>query len=345
MIASEKTLKNRRNERKLFTQRLIFVYFGIGLLTLLLLSRLLYLQVFEHQKYSTLSNKNQLNTIPIEPTRGVIYDRNGVLLAENIPIYSLEIIPDKIKNLGQTISSLQKLIPSIQSEEIDVFYKLKKQHRKFDPTPLKLGLTPKEVAKFSINQYRFPGVSIKAHLIRHYPHGKSTAHILGYVGRINPEDWKKVDKVNYSATNFIGKIGIEKRYEAMLHGTVGYEQVETNASGRVVRTLARTPPISGNEIHLSIDLQLQKAALQALGENRGAVVAIDPNNGEVLAMVSKPSYNPNLFVRGINQKDFNALMLGKDQPLYNRAIRGQYPLASTVKPYLALDALDEKTLT
>lgn len=345
MISSQKALKNRQHERKLFLQRLVFVYFSVILLTLILLGRLFYLQIFEHEKYTTLSDKNQLNTIPIEPTRGVIYDRNGILLAENIPAYSLELIPDKINRLYDTIESLVQLIPSIKPEDIQAFYKLKRQHRSFDAIPLRFSLTPEEVAVFSANQYRFSGVSVKAHLIRHYPHGKTMAHVLGYVGRINPDDWQKVDHVNYSATNFIGKIGIEKYYENRLHGTVGYEQVETNASGRIVRMLSRTQPVSGPALYLSIDIRLQKAAKEALGENHGAIVAIDPNNGEVLAMVSEPSYNPNLFVQGIDQATFSTLLNAKDQPLYNRAIRGQYPPASTVKPYIALAALDEKIIT
>lgn len=340
MTNFQKTLKDRRNERKLFMQRLFVVYFCVIVLVLILIGRLFYLQVLEHQKYTTLSDKNQLSTIPIEPTRGVIYDRNGVLLAENIPAYSLELIPDKIHNLYSTIEALNQLIPSISPEDIRTFYKLKKQHRFFEPIPLKLSLTSEEVAVFSVNQYRFPGVSVKARLIRHYPHPEIAAHILGYVARINQEEWKKVDKVNYSATNFIGKIGIEKYYETMLHGTVGYEQVETNASGRVVRTLNHREPVSGNEIYLSVDIRLQKAALNALGENHGAVIAIDPNDGEILAMVSKPSYNNNLFVKGIDQKTFNQLMKAPFQPLYNRAIRGQYPLASTIKPYMSLLALN-----
>lgn len=345
MIASQKTLKNRHNERKLFMQRLIFVYICVIGLALILVGRLLYLQVFEHQKYTTLSDKNQLNTIPIEPTRGVIYDRNGVLLAENIPTYSLELIPNKVNHLYSTIEALTKLIPSISPDDIKNFYKLKKQHRFFDPIPLKLSLTPEEVAIFSVNQYRFSGVSVKAHLIRHYRQGTLMAHVIGYVGRINQEEWGKVERVNYSATNFIGKIGLEKFYEEILHGTVGYEQVEINASGRVVRTLSRTPPISGREIRLSIDIRLQKAAVNALGENHGTVIAIDPNNGEILAMAVKPSYNPNLFVKGIDQKTFNALMHAPYQPLYNRSIRGQYPLASTIKPYLGLAALDAKIVS
>ncbi len=331
--------------RKIFMQRLIFVHFFVILLVLVLIGRLLYLQEFQYQKYTTLSDKNQLNIIPIEPTRGVIYDRNGILLAENVPIYSLEIIPDKVHSLTKIIESLTQLLPTITPEDIQAFYKLKRQRHSFDSIPLKLSLTSEEVAMFSVNQYRFAGVSIQAHLIRHYPQGKVMAHVLGYVGRINQEEWKKVDKINYSATNFIGKIGIEKHYENILHGTVGYEQVETNATGRVIRVLHQTPPISGKELYLSIDIRLQKAAEEALGSNRGAVIAIDPKNGEVLAMASMPSYNPNLFVQGINQKKFNALMNNPNQPLYNRAIRGQYPLASTIKPYLALEGLDEGFVT
>jgi penicillin-binding protein 2 len=345
MKMSKNALKNRHSERKLFKQRLLFIYLCIIGLALILISRLLYLQVIEHQRYTTLSKRNQLSTVPIAPTRGVIYDRNGILLAENVPAYSLEVIPEKNKNLPRTIKKLQHLIPSINQEDITNFYKLKLQYQHFDSIPLKMRLTSKEVAEFSINQYRFPGVSVRAHPIRHYTQKKTMAHVLGYVGRINTTEWTSVDQVNYSASHFIGKIGIEKYYEQLLHGTVGYEQVEMNANGRIIRTLSRTPPISGKEIYLSIDFRLQKASENALGQNRGAIIAIDPNNGEILTMVSNPSYDPNLFVTGISQKKFNELMNAPNKPLYNRAIRGQYPLASTIKPYLALAALDQKIVT
>ena len=340
-MLSLSTLKNRRHEKRIFTHRLIVVYIFIALLVGFLIGRLFYLQIFEHKKYTTLSQKNQLNIIPIPPTRGVIYDRNGVLLAENIPAYNLEIIPDHVKNLTQTIEKLQQLVPSIDNEDVKTFDKLKRQHRSFDSIPLHLSLTPEEVAVFSVNQYRFPGVSIKARLIRHYPLKELFSHVLGYVARISQTEWEKLDRVNYSATNFIGKIGIEKYYENILHGTVGYEQVETDASGRIVRTLHRKAPEPGQELYLTIDSRLQQTAEEALGENRGAVIAIIPDTGEIVAMVSKPGYNPNLFVRGIPQKVFNELARSPDQPLYNRAIRGQYPFASTIKPFFAIGALEQ----
>lgn len=333
--------KNHQSDYSLFLQRLTWAYLVIVLLALILMARLFELQVIDHQKYTTLSNKNQLNTIPIEPTRGVIYDRNGLILAENVPAYNLELIPDKIHSIPTAIVSLQKLIPSIQPEDIQAFYKLKKQRHSFDSIALKLSLTPEEVAQFSVNQYRFPGVAIRAHLIRHYPLNQLMVHVLGYVGRINSEEWSRLDRVNYSATDFIGKIGIEKHYEALLHGTVGYEQAEINAGGRVVRALSKTPPIPGSDIYLSIDARLQQAADDALGDNRGSVIVLNPSNGDVLAMVSKPSYDPNPFVQGIHQKAFDVLRLSSDQPLYNRAIRGQYPPGSTVKPFMALAGLDE----
>lgn len=343
-MAKRLTIKDHISETNLFTRRTIILGVGVLVCTLILLSRLVYLQIIQHNLYTTLSKQNQVNLIPIEPNRGLIYDRNGVLLAENIPVFSLEITPDRVESLKQTILRLQKIVP-ISKDDIKSFYKQLRQKRAFEHIPLRLKLTDTEVAKFSVNQYRFPGVAVRARLIRHYPMNEALSHVLGYVGRINERELEKVDTANYSATNFIGKVGIEKFYEDQLHGSVGYEQVETNASGRIVRVLKRTPPIPGKNLYLSIDSGLETAAEEALGDLRGAVVAIQPNTGEVLALVSSPSYNPNLFVRGISTKQYNKLSKSPDQPLYNRAIRGQYPLASTIKPFLALEGLDTRTVT
>lgn len=338
-------LKNNYAERQLFNARLFFVVLMVSVLFLLLLGRLAQLQILEQQWYKTLSKKNQLNFIPIAPTRGVIYDRNGVLLAENIPVYNLEITPERVNNIDQTIQDLRKLLPSINDDDVEAFFRQSKQYRSFEGIPLKLKLSPQEVAIFEVNRFRFPGVSVKAGLMRNYPLGPSLAHVLGFVGRINQRELGSLDKSNYSATNFIGKVGIEKFYEPQLHGRVGYEQVEADASGRIIRSIQKQEPIPGQKLYLSIDSHLVVAAEKALENLRGAVVAIDPNNGEILAMVSTPSYDPNLFVRGISQKDYNQLSQSKDQPLYNRAIRGQYPLASTIKPFLGLAALNENVVS
>lgn len=317
----------------------------IIILSLILILRLAYLQISEYKKYHTLSLKNQMNITPIAPPRGVILDRNGVLLAENIPVYVLEIIPEHVKNLDHTLKQLQKLIPSISDDDLKSFMRAKRQNRSFMPIPIKLKLTQEEVATFAINQYHFPGVSIKARLMRHYPLGEITAHVLGYVGRINIEELKAVDPTNYRATNFIGKAGIEKYYEDILHGKVGYQMVETDVSGRTLRVVDKIPPHSGAKLYLSLDIRLQKAAYDALKDKRGAAVVINSKNGEILAMVSSPSFDPNIFVGGVSTKDYKKLSNTLQRPLFNRAVRGVYPPASTIKPFVGLAGLDKGFIT
>lgn len=338
-MAKRLTLKDHQRETKLFFRRVVLLSLIILILTGTLISRLVYLQVTQHNKFRTLSKLNQLELIPIKPNRGLIYDRNGVLLAENKPVFSLEIIPDRVKNLDDTLASLRKMFP-ITDEEIANFHKFAKRTRPSESVPLHLELTEDEQARFAVNRFKFPGVIVKARLIRHYPHGAALAHVLGYVGRINEAELQKVDPVNYSATNYIGKLGVEKYFEKTLHGKVGYEQVEIDASGRILRVLHRTDPIPGNNLYLSIDSQLETAIEKFLGDRRGAVVALNPQTGEVLALVSSPSYDPNPFVQGISHKDYKTLRSNPDQPLYNRAIRGQYPFASTIKPFLAVEGLE-----
>lgn len=332
-------IKNHLEEIQLTTRRSIAAFVIMLILIGLLVIRLAFLQLMQNDLYTTLSKKNWLDIVPIEPTRGLIYDRNGVLLAENIPVFSLDIIPNKIKNLTQMLASITKIIP-LSDTEIAQFQKELKQHRRFDEIPLKYRLSETEVAKFYENQYRFPGAVIKARLIRHYPMAGTMSHVLGYVGRINTEDLEDIDTTNYSATNYIGKLGIEKFYEDELHGTVGYEQAENDASGQPVRVLNQIMPIPGKNLYLTIDINLQIAAEEALAGSRGAVVAIQPSTGQVLALVSEPTYDPNLFVAGISNQDFQTLQQSQDKPLYNRALRGLYPFASAIKPFLAIGALD-----
>lgn len=315
------------------------------ILSLLLILRLAFLQLSEYKHYHTLSLKNQLRMVPIAPPRGVIFDRNGVILAENIPVYVLEIIPEHTKNLKKLLVSLQTLLPSISDEDIDSFHKLRLQNRAFVPTPLKLKLTQEEVALFAVNQYRFTGASVKARLMRYYPQGEKLAHVLGYVGRINVQELKSVDLVNYRVTNFIGKSGIEKYYENLLHGKVGYQLTETDATGRTLRIVDKKNPQSGAKLYLSIDLRLQEAAWEALKNKRGAAVVLDSRSGEVLAMVSAPAFDPNLFVGGISNIDYQQLTNAPERPLYNRAVRGTYPPASTVKPFLGLAGIDKGYVT
>lgn len=315
------------------------------ILSLILILRLAYLQISEFKRYQTLSLKNQMSIIPIAPPRGVILDRNGVLLAENIPVYVLEIVPEHVKNMKDTLAKLQSILPSITDDDIEAFYKAKAQNRSFVPIPIKLKLTQEEVAVFAINQYHFQGVSIKARLMRHYPLGEITAHALGYVGRINIDELRKVDPTNYRATNFIGKSGIEKYYENLLHGKVGYQIVETDVSGRSIRVINKLNPHSGAKLYLSLDTRLQEAAYNALKDKRGAVVVIDSHNGEVLAMVSSPSFDPNIFVGGVSKADYKILSNALQRPLFNRAVRGVYPPASTIKPFVGLAGLEKGFVT
>lgn len=338
------TIKNPYKEQRFFQKRLKTVSVIIVILVVCLISRLCYLQVVEKKLYTTLSNKNQLSLVPVAPTRGLIFDRHGVILAENIPIYSLEIIPNKVKNLPETIAAIEKLIP-LSPEDLHEFYQELKQKRPFDSIPLKVKLSSKDVAVFSVNRWRFPGVTIKAQLMRYYPDGKSIAQVVGYVGRINSQELTEVNAANYSDTNFVGKIGVEKYFETLLHGTVGYQQVETDASGRTVRIMSETPPVSGNNIYLTIDSGLEKITEKAFKHQSGAAVAINPNNGQVLALVSYPSYDSNLFVRGISEKNYLKLENAPNQPLYNRAIRGLYAPGSTIKPYYGLEGLASGTIT
>ncbi|WED44196.1 penicillin-binding protein 2 [Legionella cardiaca] len=340
-MRSNRSVRHDRVDSHLQRFRLNLLVAIIILLSFILFFRLAYLQIAQFTRYQTLSLKNQMNIIPIAPPRGIILDKNGVVLAENIPVYVLEIIPERIKNTSHTLDELKKLLPSITDEDIDNFNKARKQNRSFVPIPLKLKLTQEEVAVFASNQYRFPGVSIKARLMRFYPLGEETAHILGYVGRINVQELRQVDPTNYRATNFIGKSGIEKFYEDILHGEVGYQQVEIDVSGRTIRVLNKQNPVSGEKLYLTIDSRLQRAAYQALQDKRGAVVAMNTRNGEILAMVSSPSFDPNIFVNGITAGEYQKLATAKDRPLYNRAVRGLYPPASTIKPFMGLAGLEK----
>lgn len=333
-------VKNERAESQLHQFRLNILVALVICFSFLLISRLAYLQISQYKRYETMSLKNQMSIIPIGPPRGIILDSQGVVLAENIPVYVLEIIPEHVKNLQQTLQKLKILIPSITDEDIDAFNHSRRQNRSYVPIPLKLKLTQEEVATFASNQYQFTGVAIKARLMRFYPLGEITAHLLGYVGRINITELQQVDATKYQATNFIGKSGIEKFYEDLLHGQVGYQQVETDVSGRTLRILNKKNPVSGEKLYLTIDTRLQKAAYEALKDKRGAVVAINTSNGDILAMVSSPSYDPNVFVNGINSENYQKLANSKDRPLYNRAVRGLYPPASTIKPFVALAGLE-----
>ncbi len=332
-------IKDYLRETRLFNARAITAALFVIALLIMLLLRLVTLQIVEHRHFTTLSTDNRVKVEPLPPTRGLIYDRNGVILAQNLPTYSLEIIPEKTNDLASTLTALSAII-DISETDIARFKRLKKQRRRFDSIPIKVRLNEEEVAKFAVNRHRFPGISVKAKLLRDYPLKELTAHVVGYVGRINESELKRIDNSSYSGTSHIGKTGIEKYYEDQLHGQVGLRQVETNVLGRVIRVLQNTPPAPGQDLHLTLDAKLQQVAADSFGEHQGSVVAIDPNNGDILAIVSKPGFDPNLFVEGISQKDYSALQNSDDKPLFNRALRGQYPPGSTVKPFIGLAGLE-----
>lgn len=337
-------LKDHLRETHSFTSRAVFALVCVGVLLGVVVARLVYLQIISHEHFATLSEKNRVNIVPIPPTRGLIFDRNGVLLAQNLPSFSLEIIPEQTDNLDATLAGLSQLI-TISDDDLESFRKRLKQKRPFESIPLRFRLSEEEVARFAINRYRFPGVDIHARLTRDYPFGKVASHVIGYVGRINEDELNELDPSNYSGTTHVGKTGVEKSYENVLHGTVGYQHEESNARGRVLRVLQRIPPKPGRDIYLTIDMDLQTVAELSMEGKRGALVAINPKTGEVLAMVSVPAVDPNVFVNGISSEEYKELQDDPDQPLFNRALTGQYPPGSTIKPFMALAGLEYKEVT
>jgi len=332
-------LKDTIRESQAFLTRAIVAGLLVCAAVLVLSWRMLQLQVVNHEHFTTLSRENRVKVLPLPPTRGLIYDRNGVLLAQNRPAYSLEITPERVEDIEQTIEELSTII-AISEEDRERFWELRKRKRRFDSVPIRVNLSPGEAAQFAVHRHRFVGVDIKAQLLRHYPHEDITTHVLGYVGRISQRDLDQIDASNYAGTSHIGKIGVEKTYESALHGEVGLEQVEVNATGRHVRTLTQTPPRPGVDVHLHLDIALQEVASRAFGDNNGAAVAIDPKTGGILAFVSQPGYDPNAFVEGISSRNYKALQEDDNRPLYNRALRGQYPPGSTVKPFMGLAGLE-----
>ncbi|MCT8179598.1 penicillin-binding protein 2 [Variovorax sp. CY25R-8] len=316
------------------------VLFAFGLLS----SRLIYLQVARHEDLAEQAESNRTAVVPVVPNRGLILDRNGIVLASNYSAYTLEITPSKVGDVEQTIDDLTQVV-EVSPRDRRRFKRLREDSRSFDSIPIRTRLSDEEVARFAAQRYRFPGVEIKARLFRNYPQGELGSHVLGYIGRINQrekvamEDWDEEEQANYKGTDYIGKLGIEQSYEKTLHGQTGVEQMETSAGGRAVRRLASHPATPGNTVMLSIDIKLQKLVEEMYGDRRGALVAIDPKTGEVLAFVSKPTFDPNLFVEGIDTESWQALTESIDKPLLNRALRGTYPPGSTYKPFMALAAL------
>jgi len=344
-IRSSSAFKDHRNEKQILASRSMVAFVLVIILMLLLLSRGWYLQVIRYDDYQTRSNNNRISVQRVAPNRGLIYDRNGVLLAENRSIYSLEVIPEQATNLEQELRIMLGL-GLIAEEDILRFNKRLKGKRRFKSVVLKSRLTEKEVAIFSVNGHQLKGVHIEARLVRYYPFGEKIVHAIGSVRQINDQDLKRIDQANYKATRYIGKVGLEKYYEPVLHGKIGSRTVEIDVQGRVIgQPLNETPPIPGHNLRLSIDINIQLAATKAIEDFRGSVIVVDPRNGEILALVSNPGYDPNEFVTGISQKAYNKLINSKAHPLFNRALRGLYSPGSTIKPMLAFAGLQSKTIT
>jgi penicillin-binding protein 2 len=339
-LRSDRRLKDANREKQIYAFRSVLAVFFVLGLTAALIIRLHHLQLVNHEHFKTLSDKNRMQLQPIAPNRGLIYDRNGALLADNKPIFSVVIIPEYSKNIDESIASIQGII-NITPEHIKRFKKrILRSRRPYQPVILKSKLDEKEIARIEVRRHELKGIDIQAELARYYPMAEATAHSIGYVGRINVKELEKLDDQNYSATNYIGKLGIEQFYENELHGQVGYQRVETNASNRVLRVLDRIAPTPGRDLTLYLDTQLQNKAVELLGKRRGAVVAIEPKTGGILALVSTPSFDPNLFVTGIDYKSYADLRDSLDLPLFNRALKGQYPPGSTIKPFVGLGGLD-----
>ncbi|TCS37871.1 penicillin-binding protein 2 [Paucimonas lemoignei] len=338
--------KNTEHELHLFRLRLsvvgVFVFICFGLLV----TRLVWLQVVRHNDYVAQAEDNRISVVPVVPNRGLILDRNGVVLARNYSAYTLEITPSKLgAPLEQVIDELSTLV-DIQPKDRKRFKRLQEEAKNFASVPIRMRLTDEEVARFAAQRYRFPGVEVQARLFRQYPLGETASHLIGYIGRISQRDAKRIEEwpdeeaANYQGTEYIGKEGLEKKYEQLLHGKTGYEEVEVTAGGRAVRTLKRNPATPGHNLILSVDIELQKIIEEAFGDRRGALVAIDPSTGDILAYVSKPTYDPNLFVDGIDQQSWDELNTSINKPLLNRPLIGTYPPGSTFKPYMALAALE-----
>ncbi|AHK15025.1 penicillin-binding protein 2 [Thalassolituus oleivorans] len=344
----EHSFRDKTAERRLFRARAITLGLFIFIMLCGLAWRMSYLQIELHEKYKNLSENNRVQLRPLAPNRGLIYDRNGVLLAENIPSYSLTIVAERVRDLDQTLTFLNDLIEISERDREQFDKRLKFRRRPFEPVVLRYRLSEEEIAKVLVNRFYLPGVDVEAQLVRHYPNGNAFAHVLGYVGRINEKDQALLDtdpdvKRRYSATQYIGKTGVERRYEEDLHGEVGYQKVETNARGRILSVIEQQDPIPGKDLTLHLDARLQKLAEKEMTGRRGAVVAIEVATGGIVALYSNPAFDPNSFVTGISHKDYSDLRDDPDQPLFDRATRGQYPPASTLKPFIGLAALNAGT--
>lgn len=337
-----------KDEQRLFENRAWVGFVVIALCILALLGRYVWLQIFAFDSFSTRSQNNSVAVTPVVPNRGIIYDRRGRVIAENLPAYRLEIVPEKVPGKQQGLEVLLDELSSLivlDEHDLAAFHKSRRNYRVFDSVPLKFNLSEQEVARFSVDRHRFHGVDVVPYLSRHYPYGELLTHVLGYTGRLDADDISRVDEGNYRGTRTIGKIGIEKFQEKALHGTSGFERVETNVRGRVLQVLERQDAVPGTDLVLSIDVAVQQAAWDALGDRPGSVVAIDPVDGSVIALVSKPGYDPNAFVGGISQKAYSEILSAPGRPLFNRALNGGYEPGSTLKPFVGLAGLELGVVT
>lgn len=331
-------------QKKLFQSRLLYALLLVLILFSILFGRMIYLQITSFQQYQSLSDGNRISLFATTPTRGKIYDRNNVLMADNRPIFVLSFVKKDLIDRQKTFKSLKKILPKIPERTIAKFIKKIKYVNKYKPIQLPYSLTEKEAAIFSINSYKLPGINLKATQKRIYPFGKLAAHALGYVGRINQQEYKRLNKKDYQGIDVIGKLGIEKQYENLLHGSSGIQQVETNARGKIIRKLDTSPAMPGKDIQLTIDIKLQQFIENYLAGKRAAVIVTEPSSGEILAYVSSPGYDPNLFIDGISQKNYSKLLKNPARPLINRVLNGQYPPASTIKPFVGLAALEKSLI-
>ncbi|NVK36416.1 MAG: penicillin-binding protein 2 [Gammaproteobacteria bacterium] len=332
--------KDARVEKEIFAKRAYLAALFVFVLVCVLAGRMVFLQITQYELYASKSENNRVQLKTVEPIRGLIFDRNGVLLAENLPSHSLTLVPERVKDMSRTLKLINTLVGLSAEEQENFEKKLKSYRRPYEAIPLKYRLEEEEIAKLMVNNYFLPGVQVEAELVRHYPMGEDFAHVLGYVGQMNETEKKRLDPIQYKATRRIGKIGIERYYEKELHGQVGYQKVETNAQGRILKVLEKQSSIPGKNLILNLDARLQRTAMEEFAGRRGSLVAMDPETGGVLAMVSSPSFDPNLFVNGISYKDYNALRDSLDTPLFDRATRGQYPPGSTMKPFIGLAFLE-----
>ena len=334
-----RAIKDAAEEQRRFRRRAAESFLIVVAACLLLLARYAYLQVVSHDEFTARSINNQVKVVPVAPNRGLLYDRRGRPLAENRPAFSLQIVPEKAGDLAETFGRLGQLV-ELPEDAVERFEANRQRYRSFDGIPVRFDLSEDEVARFSVNRHLFSGVEVVPYLARHYPHGELLTHVLGYVGRIDEDDLRAIDAADYRATTHIGKSGIERYYEDRLHGASGVEKVETNVQGRVLKVLERDDPSHGEDLILSLDLSLQRAAWDALGDRAGAVFAMDPRDGSVLVMVSKPAFDPNLFVRGISAKAYAEIVADRGRPLFNRALQGGYEPGSTFKPFIGLAGLE-----